>query len=117
MFASRRTTVAPLLLPLIALLVPAIPLGAAEPAKPLAAEPGVVAAIAVYDAWVARTAGDREQPGVSIAIVHDQDLIWAKGYGFADLAKKTPATPSTDYRIASLSKLFTATAILQFFFE
>lgn len=102
-------------------LLPSAALHSAEPAKtlaedtskPLAAEPGVAEAIQVFDAWVARTAADREQPGVSIGIVHDQDLIWAKGYGFADLAKKTPATPGTDYRIASLSKLFTATAILQ----
>ncbi|HEY2797061.1 MAG TPA: serine hydrolase domain-containing protein [Thermoanaerobaculia bacterium] len=97
------------------LLAPGHPVAvaAAEPAKALIDDPGVASAIQVYDAWVARTAADREQPGVSIAIVHDQDLVWSKGYGFADLAKKTPATPGTDYRIASLSKLFTATAILQ----
>jgi CubicO group peptidase (beta-lactamase class C family) len=109
--SSRRTAVLPLLL--IALLVLARPLCAAQPGKPLAEDPGVAAAIAVYDAWVARTAADREQPGVSIGIVHDQELVWAKGYGFANLAKKTPATSATDYSIASLSKLFTATAILQ----
>jgi D-alanyl-D-alanine carboxypeptidase len=111
MLSSRRAAVLPLIL--IALLVLGRPLRAAEPPRPLAEDPGVAAALAVYDAWVARTAADREQPGVSIGIVHDQELIWAKGYGFANLAKKTPATPATDYRIASLSKLFTATAILQ----
>jgi CubicO group peptidase (beta-lactamase class C family) len=110
MISLRRT--AALGLALIVLL-PASPLRSAEPAKTLAESPGVLEAIQVFDAWVARTAADREQPGVSIGIVHDQDLIWAKGYGFADLAKKTPATPATDYRIASLSKLFTATAVLQ----
>ena len=110
MITPRR--VAALGLALIVLL-PAAALHSAEPAKTLAESPGVAEAIQVFDAWVARTAADREQPGVSIGIVHDQDLIWAKGYGFADLAKKTPATPATDYRIASLSKLFTATAILQ----
>ncbi len=69
------------------------PLAAADAPKPLVENPGVASAIAVFDAWVTRTAADREQPGVSIGIVYDQDLIWSKGYGFADLAKKTPATP------------------------
>ncbi len=75
--------------------------------------PEVKAALAVFDAWCEYTVCTREQPGVSIGIVYDQDLIWAKGYGYADLEKKTPATPSTAYRIASITKLFTATAILQ----
>jgi CubicO group peptidase (beta-lactamase class C family) len=97
----------------ILVLAGRLPVGAAEPAKRLTDDPGVASAIQVFDLWVARTAADREQPGVSVGIVHDQDLIWSKGYGFADLAKKTPATAATDYRIASLSKLFTATAILQ----
>src|SRR5712691_2475344 len=97
----------------LGILLLAGPLAAAESPKPLAQDPGVASAIQVFDAWVARTAADREQPAVSIGLVHDQELIWSKGYGFADLEKKTPATPSTAYRIASISKLFTATAILQ----
>jgi len=79
----------------------------------LASKPEVAAAIAVFDAWVQQTVTDREQPGLSVGLVYDQDLIWAKGYGYADLSKKAPATPATAYRIASLTKLFTATAILQ----
>lgn len=39
--------------------------------------------------------------------------IWAKGYGFADLAKRVPAMPATAYRIASIPKLFITTAIMQ----
>jgi D-alanyl-D-alanine carboxypeptidase len=108
-----RSTLGRRLLNGILLLVSVSPLRAAEPAKRLADDPGVASAIQVFDAWVARTAADREQPGVSIGLVHDQELIWSKGYGFADLAKKTAATPATAYRIASISKLFTATAILQ----
>lgn len=52
-------------------------------------------------------------PGVSIGIVHDQRLIWARGFGHADAEKKVPATADTLYRVASISKLFTATVIMQ----
>jgi D-alanyl-D-alanine carboxypeptidase len=79
----------------------------------LATHPGVAARLEVLDAWIAETVESREQPGLSIGIVYDQELIWAKGYGFADVQAKTPATPSTIYRIASITKLFTATALMQ----
>ncbi len=88
-------------------------LRAADTPPPLAQNPEVAAALEVFDAWVDWTARNREQPGVSIGIVYDQELVWAKGYGYADLAKKVPATPSTAYRIASISKTFTAHALLQ----
>ncbi len=81
--------------------------------EPLVENPNVSAAIAVFDAWCEHTVSRREQPSVSVGIVHDQELIWAKGYGYANLEKKIPATPATAYRIASITKLFTATAILQ----
>ncbi|MBN2355066.1 beta-lactamase family protein, partial [candidate division KSB1 bacterium] len=53
-------------------------------------------------------------PGVVISVVHDGSIIFAKGYGYADLEKKIPMHPdSTVVRIASVSKLFTATAVMQ----
>ena len=53
-------------------------------------------------------------PGMVIAIVRDSDLVLAKGYGYADVERKIPFDPdSTVIRIASVSKLFTATAVLQ----
>ena len=79
----------------------------------IARHPEVSAAIKVLDAWVEATVADREQPGLSIGIVYDQELIWAKGYGFADVDSQVRATPATVYRIGSISKVFTATAILQ----
>ena len=88
-------------------------LAAASTNNKLGEHPKVADAIKVLDAWIGATVDTRDQPGLSVGIIHDQDLIWAKGYGYADREKKTPATPSTLYRIASISKLFTSTAILQ----
>ena len=39
--------------------------------------------------------------------------MWAQGFGVADTAAKTPMTPQTKFRMASHSKLFTATAVMQ----
>ena len=80
---------------------------------PLMQRPDVEAAVAVLDAWITSTVTQRELPGLSIGIVYDQDLVWAKGYGLADLQTRVPASSRTLYRIASITKLFTATAIMQ----
>jgi CubicO group peptidase (beta-lactamase class C family) len=52
-------------------------------------------------------------PGLSIGIVHDQQLVWSAGFGRASLARSHAATADTLYRIAAITKLFTSTAILQ----
>ena len=110
-FLPPRTAV--IFLALLSFNASALASTAAAADQDLARNPEVAAAVAVLDAWIDRTTRDREQPGLSVGIVCDQQLIWAKGYGYANLARKIPATPTTAYRIASLSKLFTATALLQ----
>lgn len=82
-------------------------------ARSLSQHLDVADAIKVLDAWIEATVASRDLPGLSIGIVYDQELVWAKGYGFADLEKKIPASPSTVYRIASITKVFTATAVMQ----
>ncbi len=91
------------------------PLAARLPAaqQPLVDHPDVKARLEMLDRWLANTVAEREQPAISVGIVYDQDLIWSRGYGFADVEAKRPATPSTIYRVASISKLFTATALMQ----
>lgn len=51
-------------------------------------------------------------PSASIAVVRDGKLVYAKAYGHARLDPKTPATPGMRYSIGSISKEFTAAAIL-----
>lgn len=52
-------------------------------------------------------------PGFSAAIVKDQNVIWAKGFGYADLENKIPATEHTPYHLASLTKTFASTILMQ----
>src|SRR5262245_50646494 len=53
-------------------------------------------------------------PGISAAVVKDQKVIWSKGFGLADVENNIPATPQTPYRIASLTKTFASTLLMQF---
>lgn len=51
-------------------------------------------------------------PGASVLVVHNGKRLLARSYGLADLGAGTAASASTNYRLASLSKQFTATAIM-----
>lgn len=52
-------------------------------------------------------------PSISVAILHDQKVIFSKGYGYADIENKIAATDSTPYRIASITKPIASTIILK----
>ena len=56
---------------------------------------------------------DKKLPAFSIALVDDQQVVWAQGFGYADPDKKIPASPETVYRIGSVSKLFTDIGVMQ----
>ncbi|MCJ7624663.1 MAG: serine hydrolase [Anaerolineaceae bacterium] len=75
--------------------------------------PELASSIDFLSAWIESQMAYKGQPGISVGIVYDQELIWAKGFGVADLESKKQATSKTIYRIASITKLFTSTAILQ----
>jgi CubicO group peptidase (beta-lactamase class C family) len=52
-------------------------------------------------------------PGAAVGIVHGDVLAWSVGVGFADIAARRVPDASTLYRIASITKTFTGTAIMQ----
>ena len=52
-------------------------------------------------------------PGLSIAVVDNQRLVWAQGFGYADRERRIPAGAETVYQVGSISKLLTATAVMQ----
>jgi N-acyl-D-amino-acid deacylase len=53
-------------------------------------------------------------PGASIAVTHRGRVVFARGYGYADVAAKETVQPTSLFRVASLSKPITSVAILQF---
>jgi CubicO group peptidase (beta-lactamase class C family) len=62
------------------------------------------------DGLMQRYAGDG--PGASLLVLRDGVPLVRRGYGFSDLEAQVRASPATNYRLASVSKQFTATAIL-----
>ena len=75
--------------------------------------PDLATAVGLLDDWAANQLRQRHQPGLAIGIVYEGELLWGKGFGLADLEAGTPVTLDTRFRIASITKTFTATAILQ----
>ena len=65
------------------------------------------------DAYYQKALTEWHVPGMAIAIVKDDKIIFSKGYGYANLAKKTKVDGNTLFAIASNSKAFTASAIAQ----
>jgi CubicO group peptidase (beta-lactamase class C family) len=104
------------MLRLIAWLVVVVPvLDGITPlrAQGIASHPRVQEALAAYEKWLDGERAFKKIPGVASVLVVDQDVIWQGGTGYADLVRKTPATPRTLYSICSISKLFTSIAALQ----
>ena len=52
-------------------------------------------------------------PSLSVAVVVDQRTVFSQAFGYADIDRKIPATTRTIYRVGSITKLFTATMLLQ----
>lgn len=52
-------------------------------------------------------------PGLSLSVMHKGVMLYSKGFGHADIVTRTPMTPAIGLRIASITKQFTAAAILR----
>ncbi|MFZ0639259.1 MAG: serine hydrolase domain-containing protein [Candidatus Acidiferrales bacterium] len=52
-------------------------------------------------------------PGLAVAVAVDGHLVYAEGFGYADLEERVPAWPTTKFRIGSISKTLTAAALMQ----
>ncbi len=83
------------------------------PAQSVADHPRVKQSINLLRVWLDAQRAYEQIPAVSAAVVHDQQLLWSGGIGYADIERKIPAGPNTTYSICSISKLFTSIAVMQ----
>lgn len=66
------------------------------------------------DGFFAAEMAEHHVPGAAVAVVKGDRILLTRGYGVADAATRTPVDPSaTVFRVGSLSKLLTATAVMQ----
>jgi CubicO group peptidase (beta-lactamase class C family) len=93
----------------IALILPVSPVSSR--ASQALAQPAARSAPADVDQWVARAMQTFEVPGIGLAIVKDDAVVLAKGYGVRKLGESTPVDARTLFGIASNTKAFTATAL------
>ncbi len=52
-------------------------------------------------------------PGIAACVVKDEQIVWSGAYGYAHIEEQIPVTTSTLFTVASISKLFVATAVMQ----
>jgi CubicO group peptidase (beta-lactamase class C family) len=113
MYAMLRLEMKPTLISVVLGLgltgVAVAPTAAQDPV----ADPEVQAQIGLFSAWLEGQIEYRGLPGIVVGVVSDQELVWAEGFGHADLDGDRRMDVDTRFRMASHSKLFTATAIMQ----
>lgn len=66
-----------------------------------------------FSSFIQREMKNSQFTGLSVALVDDQNVVWSEGFGYSDKANNTEATAQTQYQAGSVSKLFTALAVMQ----
>jgi CubicO group peptidase (beta-lactamase class C family) len=79
-----------------------------EPAQLAATDP-----VQTFEQEVERLRKELNIPGISVAVLRRQEVVFARGFGYADVENEIPATENTPYYIASCTKPFAAAVIMQ----
>lgn len=69
--------------------------------------------IAQVSAYITNSMAEHNVQGLSIVLVEDQEIVWARGFGYADRENGVEADADTVYHIGSCSKAFLGTAAMQ----
>ncbi|MGC5699170.1 beta-lactamase family protein [Pseudomonas sp. NFXW11] len=100
-------------LPLLGILLGSLGCNGPAPVPPSIAAGDYASIIRYLKQHIPREMAEHQVPGLSIALVDGQELIWARGFGFADQARGLQVTENTAFRAGALSQLLTATAVMQ----
>ncbi len=65
------------------------------------------------DSFIISLMSSYNVPGVAAAAISSGEIIWSKGYGYANIEESIPASDTTLFMLASISKTFTGTALMQ----
>ena len=98
---------------IIILLIILISLPSLAQDQPIKDDPRIASAFNLLELWLDAQCAYNQIPGISMGVVHDQELLWCKGFGVSDLKDKNPTTTQTIHSICSISKLFTSIAVMQ----
>jgi CubicO group peptidase (beta-lactamase class C family) len=82
-------------------------------AAPPREDDGVDAVIARYRSTIPHLMDEADVPGLSLAVVDGNGVVWQQGFGTTDRGGGTPVTVDTIFSVQSMSKVFTATAVMQ----
>ena len=88
---------------------PTAPAPPPSPSAPPAAAAPALASLspADLDAFIAATVAAQRAIGVTVGVMRDGAVIFARGYGLANTATGTPVTPETLFAVGSVTKQFT----------
>lgn len=86
---------------------------ATKPQYELAARGDYDGAFEYLSGYIERQMKKNKIVGLSVAVVSDRQVLWTRGFGYADKANDVKVTPQTMFDPASVAKVFTATAVMQ----
>lgn len=76
-------------------------------------DPCTAAVISKYQQQIPQLMADQGVPGLSVALVDGANVLWSQGFGYTDRDDRTPVTTDTIFSVQSMSKMFTATAVMR----
>lgn len=111
--ATGRGSTGRLLAPAAAFALAALTPAALLAQARIEAPPRYGAVASALTRFITDQMAEKGLPALSIALVDDQRIVWARGFGVANPADSSAATAETPFRVASVSKLFTDIGVMQ----